>query len=384
MYTLLGHVGPPWYAEGIAELLGTHRWESGQLTLDYFPASATGSAQAGADRDRANRVRRAAGDAAERRAEFRPAGACERRAVCMELGRCGVSRQPSALSRSFSHAAEFCRRPAIQSPLRRNFLRRRRRDGRGMASVRRRHRVRLRFQPHATDFTPGEALPASGAAVTVAADEGWQNSGLRLEAGKSYELHAEGRYQVGKDSPLENLLLPGRQSRAWLSEPNGVSIHYNHGDPLGILLAAVRAGRQPRRDQPVGDAGNRGLGHDAPSGPHRHALSAHERLRRQFGRRRRDAESASDAAVATALDANGTAPFSVGLPALGAAPLGRVWENRTSTPTTLRIATYPSYGPASIPAAPSLGSALAGTTKADFAPITIPGQRKINASRSNC
>jgi len=37
MYDMLGSAGPSWYMEGIAELLGTHRWSDGVLTLGYFP-----------------------------------------------------------------------------------------------------------------------------------------------------------------------------------------------------------------------------------------------------------------------------------------------------------------------------------------------------------
>ena len=37
MYTLLGAVGPGWYMEGMAELLGTHRWQEGQLQLRVIP-----------------------------------------------------------------------------------------------------------------------------------------------------------------------------------------------------------------------------------------------------------------------------------------------------------------------------------------------------------
>ena len=38
--TLLGGDGPPWYNEGLAEFLATHRWRDGRLTLGYFPTSA--------------------------------------------------------------------------------------------------------------------------------------------------------------------------------------------------------------------------------------------------------------------------------------------------------------------------------------------------------
>jgi hypothetical protein len=80
----------------------------------------------------------------------------------------------------------------------------------------------------AVDFTPGKPLPRTGAEITVAADRGWQNSGLRLQSGVNYQLTATGRYQVAKTT------------KVWWSEPGGVSIRYYKGRPLGILLAAVR------------------------------------------------------------------------------------------------------------------------------------------------
>jgi hypothetical protein len=73
----------------------------------------------------------------------------------------------------------------------------------------------------------------AGKPVTIAADRGWQNTGLRLEAGKTYRLTATGRYQVAKEPKI------------WWCEPGGVSIRYYHGQPLGILLAAVRPDRPP-------------------------------------------------------------------------------------------------------------------------------------------
>ncbi len=40
MFTLIGRNAPPWYMEGMAELLGTHRWQDGKLELPYFPEKA--------------------------------------------------------------------------------------------------------------------------------------------------------------------------------------------------------------------------------------------------------------------------------------------------------------------------------------------------------
>jgi hypothetical protein len=80
----------------------------------------------------------------------------------------------------------------------------------------------------AVDFTPGKPLPSGGAEITVAADRGWQPSGIHLEAGVKYRISATGRYQVAKTD------------KVWWSEPGGVSIRYYKGRPLGILLASVR------------------------------------------------------------------------------------------------------------------------------------------------
>ena len=73
-----------------------------------------------------------------------------------------------------------------------------------------------------------ELVAGGTTAVTVAADRGWQNTGLRLEQGARYRLTASGRYQVAD------------QPQVWWCEPGGVSIRYYHGRPLGMLLAAVR------------------------------------------------------------------------------------------------------------------------------------------------
>ncbi|NJM35663.1 MAG: hypothetical protein HC850_14280 [Rhodomicrobium sp.] len=39
MLSFLGAAGPGWYMEGMAELLGTHRWKNRQLELRAFPAN---------------------------------------------------------------------------------------------------------------------------------------------------------------------------------------------------------------------------------------------------------------------------------------------------------------------------------------------------------
>jgi hypothetical protein len=66
-----------------------------------------------------------------------------------------------------------------------------------------------------------------GARATIAADRGWQSTGFRVEEDKTYLLTAEGRYTVAEEP------------RPWPCEPDGVTIRYAKGHPLGVLLAGV-------------------------------------------------------------------------------------------------------------------------------------------------
>ncbi|MCP6280640.1 hypothetical protein NL459_28865, partial [Klebsiella pneumoniae] len=58
-----------------------------------------------------------------------------------------------------------------------------------------------------------------------------------LEAGKSYRITAEGRFQIANDG------------ESWLCEPNGVTIEYHDGRPLGTLLGAI-ASTKPGEGDP--------------------------------------------------------------------------------------------------------------------------------------
>jgi hypothetical protein len=253
--TILGRGAPPWYMEGIAEMLGTHRWHDGRLTLGYLPASREEVPLWG-------RVKIVRDDFAARRAktlrgvfqygpqahqEIEPYGWCWAAAIFLD-------RHPRYQSR-FRQLAKQVNTPDLTE----RFMRLVGSDWDQLAEEWQVFVADLEygydFQRTAIDFTPGRNLPAQGAKVTVAADRAWQNSGIRLEGGVTYRLRATGRYQVKKgvrtvfsDQPragasptaLENGSDP---FLVWWSEPNGVSIRYYRGQPLGILLAAVRPDR---------------------------------------------------------------------------------------------------------------------------------------------
>ncbi|MDB5384488.1 MAG: hypothetical protein JWM11_134 [Planctomycetaceae bacterium] len=82
----------------------------------------------------------------------------------------------------------------------------------------------------AVEFHPGENL-ASGTAskpVEISAKRGWQSSRVNVVAGQTYKIHANGRVTLAMTS------------KPWVSEPQGISIRYFAGQPLGRLLGCIR------------------------------------------------------------------------------------------------------------------------------------------------
>jgi hypothetical protein len=89
------------------------------------------------------------------------------------------------------------------------------------------------FDRMAIDMQPGKPLRENEShKISIAADRGWQSSGVMLEAGKSYEVSAAGRYQIASEE-IEGATEP------WPCEPGGVTIEYHDSKPLGILIGAI-------------------------------------------------------------------------------------------------------------------------------------------------
>ncbi len=234
MNTVLGGGGPPWYMEGMAEMLGTHRWRDGRLTLGYAPARRNEVpmwgrikiVRDGFDAHRAKTLRGVFDYGPQAHRETEPYGWCWAAATFLD-------RHPRYRQR-FRRLARWIGDPDFTN----RFVKLLGNDWGELAEEWQVFVADLEygydFERTAIDFTPGRPLPGDGAKVAVAADRGWQNSGLRLESGARYRLRAAGRYQVA-----------GRP-QVWWCEPNGVSIRYYRGQPLGILMAAVRPDQVPR------------------------------------------------------------------------------------------------------------------------------------------
>jgi hypothetical protein len=227
MLRWLGGAGPPWYMEGMAEYLATHRWHEGQLTLAFLPRRKEEVPYWG-------RVKILKDDAAAGRAlslldifqydahahlRVEPYGWCWAAAMFLDqhpLTQQAFRRLPQHVrDRSLEFSERFYRELAPVWP-----------------AVVEDWQVFVAECDYGYDVPraaiqrrPARDLPPAGATFVLATDRGWQSTGWRLRGGQTYELSAEGRYQLVAGTP------------PWPSEAGGVTIRYWRGQPLGMLLA---------------------------------------------------------------------------------------------------------------------------------------------------
>jgi hypothetical protein len=230
MFTVQRSSGPAWYMEGIAELLATHRWKESQITVPYFPAKPTDVPKLG----RIEIVQAEAKRGAQK--NFADVLALENRHY--------LKNEPYAWS--WAAAAFLYGHPAYRDRFRAIMKQPVHGDLNGQLKgayaadaqdLAEEWRVFVCELSHGYDFertrlnlTPARAMvkPDTPVNVVVAADRGWQNTGLRLDGGQGYKLTATGQFTLANEP------------KPWVSEPGGVTIRYCRGLPLGILLAAIR------------------------------------------------------------------------------------------------------------------------------------------------
>ncbi|MBL8829613.1 MAG: hypothetical protein JNM18_21730 [Planctomycetaceae bacterium] len=223
-----GGLGPPWYAEGIAELVATHQIVDGKLRLNYFPRDAQEVRGLGRIRLIQNALE--AGD----------------RLTIGDVMAYGhdAHRQVNAYAWSWALAALLESRPSWRTVFRAQREHLHGGDfnpqlagqlGTELPELHDSWAVFTSELTHAYDFEraailfqPGKAAATTSTTVRVEAARGWQSTGLKLVKGKSYRVTAAGQCVVARtDDP-------------WPSEPQGVSVRYYRGRPLGRLLAVVR------------------------------------------------------------------------------------------------------------------------------------------------
>lgn len=229
MRRVLQGSGPPWYMEGIAELLATHRWENGKLQLKQTLMSKDEAPYWG-------RVKIV-------RDEFAAGRALSLESIMKYGWRAHLQTEPYGWS--WAACAFFDGSPEYQPVFRQlhqqvsdrtitfsqKFIDRLPGDWNQVTEQWQLFTAEMDYgydhERAAIEYRPTQPLEGEKS-LAIQANRGWQSSGLRLDAGKRYRVVAEGDFTLGQ--------VP----KPWRSEANGITIHYHQGRPLGILLGAIR------------------------------------------------------------------------------------------------------------------------------------------------
>lgn len=237
MNRIFGRVGPAWYREGIAEMLATHSYRDGKLKLDVFP-------QDRSDVEYWGRIKIV-------RADVEKNGVRQINQIVDLPTRAFLSSDAYAWSwalQAFLHRrtkyAELCQSlltemgnsdRSVTKAFLRGFQRQR-------ADLDYDWNLFVRHLDYGYDSSHETITPAKKVddleddrirTVLVDVTKAWQAAGLRVAASDSIELAALGRFQVARESP------PGKPAVAWMCEPQGITLEYYQGRPLGQLLAAI-------------------------------------------------------------------------------------------------------------------------------------------------
>ncbi len=235
MNTLLLSCGPPWYMEGIAELMGTHRWQDGRLQLAYFPRTRDEVPEWGRIKMVKEAVSQGRSMTLEAIEAYGPTAHLENEpyAWCWAAAAfldghpqfsARFRRLPDHVRDSLTAFSAECSR--LFEPDRRQLIEQWQLFVQHLDYGYDLRREAIIYDP------PGRDLIGTQE-VRIRADRGWQSSGVNVTARTPYHLEASGRYQVAREPAI------------WWCEPGGVTIRYYEGRPLGMLLAAVSDLSQP-------------------------------------------------------------------------------------------------------------------------------------------
>ncbi len=233
---MLTHISgnyPEWFFEGMAELLGTHLLSDGDLRLGYFPIEQREVpmwGRVGLVREgfRAGRIfpwKQLVSNGIARTED-------ETEFYAWVWAWCAYMHGNEPLRARFDKLFELRLEADFSTALARKYA-----DE--WATINDNWQVFVSeidyaydFERNAIRFVPGIPVPGGTTEFSVAADAGWQSTGLKFEKGKTYEVIATGRYVMHRDTSVQ-------PPAVWESEPQGISIEYFNGSPIGTLQAAI-------------------------------------------------------------------------------------------------------------------------------------------------
>jgi len=237
LWRFLGGNGPPWFSEGMCEMMATHQWseENSTLRMNWIPPDRESAPFWG----RFKMIRTAM--------EAGTAPSLDRILQYSDT----AHRTDEPYAWSWAAMIFFSRNTRYRDTLYENFLPNLR-SHIGFEHVltqdfkdqleKKWPSIQAEWIAYVNEldygFSPAYSLPkieleeqkliTTAIKATIQSNRGWQPIGVRVTQGDRISITATGRVVVRKESP-----------QAWESEPQGISIHYHQGFPLGKLIGIV-------------------------------------------------------------------------------------------------------------------------------------------------
>ncbi len=224
-----GRQGPPWLMEGMAEWLGTHRWDGIHLKMGVIPRTREEAAYWG--RTKIIQQQLADGVAPSLESILRYSDIAHQ--------------DQDAYAWSWAAVLFLKHHPSSSDTF--DLLLKQPMQGRDdvnrwlfkQLQTRWPH-LRREWNAAITDFDYGydlsrgmlglsktSVLLNAPKLIQIDSAKGWQASGILVSSGSKIQIHAEGNYIVG------------REPKPWNCQPNGVTLEYFRGLPLGRLLMTI-------------------------------------------------------------------------------------------------------------------------------------------------
>ena len=242
MNRIFGRVGPAWYREGIAEFLGTHHVIDGKPKLGNFPANKQ-------EVEHWGRIKIIKDELSEGKLQ-------------------SISNIVSFQSRDYLNVESYAWSWALQSFGQRHpefkSIFHELADEMYVSSRRVTHHFLRRYYERQHEFDtawyaflrhleygydsrgeridhdkPFVELGDGVVAFKIDSTRGWQSTGIKLSPNTSIDIASRTRFQVASETGRDGKIRP------WISEPQGVTIEYYKGRPLGVLLAAIVNPEEP-------------------------------------------------------------------------------------------------------------------------------------------
>lgn len=223
-----GRQGPPWLMEGVAEWLGTHRWDGVNLSMGIIPEDKNEVPYWG--RISLIQQQLAEGLAPSLETVLRYGDTAHRQVEAYAWSWAAVVflKHHPQTRQTF---AEMLERPTRTGDSTRWLLKELQPRWPELRQLWNATLTELEYgyDPQRGMLTFSQAVQPLQQPIQLAvrADRSWQASGIKVQAQQQLSITAEGAYWVGK--------LP----RPWECHPDGVTLEYYRGQPLGKLLLSV-------------------------------------------------------------------------------------------------------------------------------------------------